>query len=120
MRDFTNLKEIDDQHKKIEEKENIIHNLSNEITSKNDYIKQKEEEFELILSQKDEKIKKLTKIIENLKQKLTQIQKENKILYKFKDLYNENASKNIELEKNMNKYEKINDENIQLKKINEE
>lgn len=112
--------EIDDLHKKIEEQENIIKNLSKEIVLKDKYIKNREEEFNNIVSQKDEKIKKLNTTIDNLKQKLSQIENENNILYKFKDLYNENASKTIELEKNMNEFKEINDEYIQLKKNNEE
>ena len=112
--------EIDDLHKKIEEQENIIKNLSKEIVLKDKYIKNREEEFNNIVSQKDEKIKKLNTTIDNMKQKLSQIENENNILYKFKDLYNENASKTIELEKNMNEFKEINDEYIQLKKNNEE
>lgn len=112
--------EIDDLHKKIEEKEYIINNLSKEIILKDKYIKSKEEEFNDIVSQKDEKIKQLNATVDNLKQKLTQMENENNILYKFKDLYNENASKTIELEKNMNEFKEMNDDYIQLKKNNEE
>ena len=112
--------EIDDLNKKIEEKECIIKNLSKEIVMKDKYIKSKEEEFNDVLIQKDEKIKKLNTLVDNLKKKLAQIENENNILYKFKDLYNENSSKTIELEKNMNEFKEINDENIQLKKNNEE
>ena len=112
--------EIDDLHKKVEEKDYIIKNLSKEIVIKDRYIKSKEKEFNDLISQKDEKIKQLNTIVDNLKQKLSQIENENNILYKFKDLYNENASKTIELEKNMNEFKEINEEYIQLKKNNEE
>ena len=111
------LNSIEEQQKKIKEKDNIINNLQNNINIIN---KKTEEEIRSKLRYTSEQNKNLVSKLENIEEEMQKLREENDDLYKFKSNYSYNEIELIELQNKLNKYENINNKYESLKNNYEE
>ena len=106
------LNGIEEQQKKIKEKDNIIKALQNDI---NNIYKKNEEELRNKLNHATEQNKILATKLEKIESEIQKLRKENDELYKFKSNYSDNEIETIELQNKIKKYENINNKYESLK-----
>ena len=106
------LNSIEEQQKKLKEKDIIINNLEKEINNK---YKKNEDELKNKLKHADDQISFYSSKLKNIEEELQELKTENDSLYKFKSNYNDNEIELIELQNKLKKLENINSKYESLK-----